>query len=179
VGFALWWEGESSRRWRVGLGVAVAGVLAGTLVQATPELAQAAPSSVEPPAAPEASAPADEDSASDAVSARTIARLYDHQVEVLGLRTESSSTWANADGTLMQSQFFAPVWVRQGEGDGTKVEDWSTVDLTLSARSDGTVAPAAHPQGMVLSGGAPGVGPAEQVPTAGEELRLRPTPLVS
>lgn len=92
----------------------------------------------------------------DIASARTIARLEGERVEVIGERTESSSTWAMPDGTMTTGQASGPIWLRQGDGDGTSSADWVPVDLTLEAAEDGSIRPKAHPADLVLAGeGAP------------------------
>jgi RHS repeat-associated protein len=73
-------------------------------------------------------------------------------VEIIGERTESSSTWALPDGSLQTGTASGPIWVRTG-GDGTDVGDWAMVDLTLEPAADGQVAPRAHPAALRLSGG--------------------------
>jgi hypothetical protein len=64
---------------------------------------------------------------------------------VLGLRSETTQTFANPDGTLTEEQHLAPVRVRRGS-------TWVPVDLTLQKTPDGGVAPRAHPRGLRLSG---------------------------
>lgn len=90
--------------------------------------------------------------APDRVSAVTIARLEGEPVEVLGERTITSSVFALPDGTMAAGMSSGPIWVPLG-GDGTQVEDWAPVDLTLQAGTDGLVRPVAHPAGLVVSGG--------------------------
>lgn len=111
------------------------------------------------PAAPEPAAAASQETAPlvapDTVSARQIARLKGEPVEVLGDRAENSSTWALPDGGLRRGTAAGPVWVRRG-GDGSKVDDWAAVDLTLKAGTDGVVRPVAHPAQVSISGGRSG-----------------------
>jgi hypothetical protein len=90
--------------------------------------------------------------APDIASARTIARLQGARVEVIGERTEVSSTWALPDGTMSTGQAAGPIWIRQGDGDGTSSADWKAVDLTLEAAGDGTIQPKGHPNGLVIAG---------------------------
>ncbi|TQN42634.1 hypothetical protein FHU33_2040 [Blastococcus colisei] len=90
--------------------------------------------------------------APDAATASTIARLEGERVEIVGERTERSSSWALPDGTFAAGMASGPIWVRQGDGDGTSAADWAAVDLTLEQASDGTVAPKAHPGGLELAG---------------------------
>ncbi|OCI29632.1 tRNA nuclease WapA precursor [Oerskovia enterophila] len=90
-------------------------------------------------------------SAPDLVSARAIARLEDELVEVIGERTESSSTYVMPNGNGVTQSGSGPVWVPRG-GDGSKVEDWAAVDLTLVAAEDGSVRPVAQVADLVLAG---------------------------
>ncbi|TFV63134.1 DNRLRE domain-containing protein [Geodermatophilus sp. DF01-2] len=133
------------------LGVALAAaLLAETFVVTQP--AYAAPGE-EPPS--QAEPVRGEDGglqAPDIATARTIARLEGERVEVVGERTETSSTWALPNGTMATGQAMAPIWVRQGDGDGTSAADWAPVDLTLELGEDGRVRPKAHPDGLVLAG---------------------------
>ncbi|NED17956.1 RHS repeat-associated core domain-containing protein [Streptomyces sp. SID9913] len=96
------------------------------------------------PAAPvEKPAKAVATSAADIASARVAARLNKKRVEALSERTETSTTWANPDGTLTTELSAGPVRFRD-EGE------WRSVDLDLVRDSDGSVAPKAHPQGLEL-----------------------------
>jgi hypothetical protein len=64
-------------------------------------------------------------------------------------RTETSRTVSNADGTRTTELYAGPVHVR-------RAGEWVPVDLTLRRDDDGKVRPAAHPRGLVLSGGGTG-----------------------
>lgn len=94
--------------------------------------------------------------APDEVSARQIAKILGERVEVVGARTEFSSTWALPDGTMSSGVASGPVWVRNG-GDGTELEDWSEVDVNLVASADGAITPKGHPAKVMLSGGGSGL----------------------
>ena len=83
----------------------------------------------------------------DEVSARREAWTTGVQVEALSDRTEYSQVFANSDGTLQYRA--APVPQRVQRPDGS----WTDVDTTLRQQADGSVAPAASPAGLVLSGG--------------------------
>ncbi|MFJ6214956.1 DNRLRE domain-containing protein [Streptomyces sp. NPDC092296] len=97
------------------------------------------------PAAPAAT------QAADLASARVAARLSGKRVEALAERTETSTTWVNPDGSLTTELSAGPVrFQRDGQ--------WTDVDLDLTAQPDGSVAPHAHPEGLVL-GGAGGTRP--------------------
>lgn len=82
----------------------------------------------------------------DAFSAVMAARKQHHRVEVTNDRTETSTTYANPDGTFTMQQSEQPVRVRTAAG-------WVPVDTKLVANPDGTVSPVAHPAGLRLSGG--------------------------
>jgi len=91
-------------------------------------------------------------------SAAAIARLENRSVEVVGERTEFSSTWLLPDGTIRKAMSSGQVWVPTGRGDGSAVEDWQPVDLRLRKLADGSLVPTSAPLDIRLSGGstAPG-----------------------
>ncbi|GAA0244777.1 hypothetical protein GCM10010492_50120 [Saccharothrix mutabilis subsp. mutabilis] len=75
----------------------------------------------------------------DVVSAAVSARAQGSKVEVESLRTGSSTTWANPDGTMTTDEHSGAVRFRTSEGR------WKDVDLTWRRDRDGTVAPGGHP----------------------------------
>ncbi|MFE4415748.1 DNRLRE domain-containing protein [Streptomyces sp. NPDC056821] len=83
--------------------------------------------------------------AADLPSARLAARLSGKRVEALSERTETSTTWVNPNGSLTTELSAGPVRFKRSGA-------WVGVDLDLAARADGSVAPAAHPRGLVLGG---------------------------
>ncbi|MFH9943384.1 DNRLRE domain-containing protein [Streptomyces murinus] len=83
--------------------------------------------------------------AADLPSARVAARLSGKRVEALSERTETSTTWVNPNGSLTTELSAGPVRFKRGG-------KWVDVDLDLAVRADGSVAPAAHPRGLVLGG---------------------------
>ncbi|MDI9887593.1 sugar-binding protein, partial [Streptomyces sp. HNM0645] len=89
--------------------------------------------------------------AADIPSARVAARLSGKRVEALSERTETSTTWANKDGSLTTELTAGPVRFQ----DDTSGQ-WRDVDLDLFSHSGG-VEPKAHPRGLKLAGktGAP------------------------
>ena len=95
--------------------------------------------------APQVSAPVSPESV-DFPSALIQSRATGELVEVTGERTESSTTWVNPDGTLATRQYAAPVRFQDDTGD------WQQIDTTLEEQTDGTVAPAAVPEGVELAG---------------------------
>ncbi|WP_079175436.1 DNRLRE domain-containing protein [Streptomyces malaysiense] len=105
------------------------------------------PAFAAPPAQPSSAKPGKHwaTQAADLPSARVAARLSGKRVEALSERTETSTTWVNPNGSLTTELSAGPVRFKR---DGK----WVDVDLDLAARADGSVAPAAHPKGLVLGG---------------------------
>lgn len=69
-------------------------------------------------------------------------------VEVVGLRTERSTTYANPDGeTFTMEQAITPVRVAKPDGG------WQAPDATLAKRGDGSIVPVASAAQMVFSSG--------------------------
>ncbi|MDN3293653.1 DNRLRE domain-containing protein [Streptomyces ficellus] len=93
-----------------------------------------------------AAAPAPATTAQDIPSARVAARLSGKRVEALSERTETSTTWANKDGSLTTELSAGPIRFKQGD-------TWVPVDVNLRVGADGSVQPKAHPQGLRLAGG--------------------------
>jgi hypothetical protein len=71
-------------------------------------------------------------------------------VEVADRTTETSLTFANADGSLTTKLADGPVRVRQGDS-------WHAVDTNLEVRPDGTIGPKAAASQITLSGGGAGL----------------------
>ncbi|MFE0035664.1 RHS repeat-associated core domain-containing protein [Streptomyces sp. NPDC059015] len=86
-------------------------------------------------------------SAADIASARVAARLSGKWVEAMSERTETSTTWANKDGSLTTELSAGPIRFQ----DPTTA-DWRDVDVELAAASDGSVVSKAHPRGLKLAG---------------------------
>ncbi|MFC8724436.1 DNRLRE domain-containing protein [Streptomyces bacillaris] len=97
------------------------------------------------PTAPEK--PAAVTQAADIPSARVAARLSGKRVEALSERTETSTTWANKDGSLTTELTAGPV---RFEDEATG--EWRDVDLDLVTVDGGSVEPKAHPEGLKLAG---------------------------
>ncbi|GGZ20159.1 hypothetical protein GCM10010365_45550 [Streptomyces poonensis] len=85
--------------------------------------------------------------AADIPSARVAARLSGKRVEALSERTETSTTWANKDGSLTTELTAGPVRFRD-EATG----QWRHVDLDLVQEGGGAVESRAHPRGLRLAG---------------------------
>ncbi|MFC5751276.1 LamG domain-containing protein [Actinomadura rugatobispora] len=115
----------------------VAGI-AGAFLQAAatvPAFAEAGP-----PAPPEGS-----EAAAGLEAART-----GKPVEATALRTETSTTWVNPDGSAKLEVTGLPQRVRRADGS------WTGIDLTLKRRSDGALEPVASPAKVAFSGGGSG-----------------------
>ncbi|MFJ6941166.1 RHS repeat-associated core domain-containing protein [Streptomyces sp. NPDC101132] len=109
--------------------------------------ASAASALSERAAAPAAAPKPTATQAADIPSARVAARLSGKRVEALSERTETSTTWANKDGSLTSELTAGPIRFQDPH-----TGDWRTVDLDLRTGADGSVAPAAHPRGLRLAG---------------------------
>ncbi|TDO48499.1 RHS repeat-associated protein [Kribbella sp. VKM Ac-2527] len=80
----------------------------------------------------------------DVVSAAVTARAQGTRVEVESMRTETSSTWSNPDGTMTTDAHAAPIRFKGTTGA------WRDIDLTLQQGIDGTVAPRGHQYDLKL-----------------------------
>ncbi|MFF9080266.1 DNRLRE domain-containing protein [Streptomyces rubiginosohelvolus] len=78
-------------------------------------------------------------------AALTAAAAQDRKVEVLQMRTETDTTFANPDGTLTTETAAGPIRM---------VEDgkWVPVDLDLEHAGDGAVEAKAHPEHLKIAG---------------------------
>ncbi|MFD9763077.1 RHS repeat-associated core domain-containing protein [[Kitasatospora] papulosa] len=112
-----------------------------TLIDGTSAAIAAAPQA---PTAPKKTAATQ---AADIPSARVAARLSGKRVEALSERTETSTTWANKNGSLTTELAAGPVRFQDGTTD-----QWRDVDLDLATNPDGSVQPHAHPHGLRLAG---------------------------
>ena len=119
----------------------VAAVVAFALLVTGLEAQQAAAAA---PAADPKPAPAKVASRPDLVSAVVTARSQGSKVEVESMRSETSTTWANPDGTMTTEAHAAPIRFKTAKGA------WQSVDLTLAKGIDGTVAPKGHGLGLQL-----------------------------
>jgi RHS repeat-associated protein len=80
----------------------------------------------------------------DVISASVTARSQGSRVEVESMRTETSTTWSNPDGTMTTDAHAAPIRFKTAKGA------WQSIDLTLQKNLDGTVAPRGHEHGLRL-----------------------------
>ncbi|MER8046660.1 DNRLRE domain-containing protein, partial [Streptomyces sp. NPDC094032] len=88
--------------------------------------------------------------AADLPSARVAARLSGKRVEAKSERTESTTTWANPDGTVTTDSASGPVRFRDGASG-----EWRDIDVDLAKTVDGGVAAKGHPLGLRLAGKTP------------------------
>ncbi|NNJ06746.1 RHS repeat-associated core domain-containing protein [Streptomyces sp. PKU-MA01144] len=141
---------ERGRLWSGGSLRYIAGSL--TLALTVTLLDGASAAAAPRPQAPAASSKPATTQAADIPSARVAARLSGKRVEALSERTETSTTWANKDGSLTTELTAGPVRFQ----DDTAAGGWRDVDLDLVSHTDG-VEPKAHPRGLKLAGrtGAP------------------------
>ncbi|TDO44613.1 RHS repeat-associated protein [Kribbella sp. VKM Ac-2527] len=80
----------------------------------------------------------------DVLSASVTARSQGSRVEVESMRTETSTTWSNPDGTMTTDAHAAPIRFKTASGG------WQDIDLTLQKGIDGSVAPRGHQRGLQL-----------------------------
>ena len=150
--------GRGRRVWAGRVAGVLAAVLAVSSVQAVVSTTGTRPASK----ASAAPAPEPVTERPDEASAVLAAAHEGHRVEVTGERTESSTVFANPDGTLTAEVASGPVRVRQGDS-------WAPVDTTLRV-SGGQVVAAAVPYGLSLSTG--GSGPVASLSRAGKAFGL-------
>ncbi|MDX3765287.1 MULTISPECIES: DNRLRE domain-containing protein [unclassified Streptomyces] len=79
-----------------------------------------------------------------------------HQVEAVSERTETTTTWANGDGTVTVDYHAAPIRLP----DEDAADGWRTVDADLVRAAKGSYAAKAHPAGLRLAGAYTGKGTA-------------------
>ncbi|KGN32300.1 hypothetical protein N802_18220 [Knoellia sinensis KCTC 19936] len=121
------------------------------IADATPTATAAAAPAAKAPAATVSSRP-------DAVSARVAAKAQGSRVEVEGLRSGSSSTWVNPDGTWTTQQHQGPIRFKDPKAKDPKTAAWVNVNLDLEGKSDGTAGAVGHPAGLSLAGKTAGAG---------------------
>ncbi|MGJ6967948.1 DNRLRE domain-containing protein [Streptosporangium sp. G11] len=91
-----------------------------------------------------------EPSAPDEASARLSARLTGRRVEAADARTETTTTYANPDGTLTVDSFAGPVRFRR---DG----EWAPVDISLTKAPSGEIVTRGHGRALKLGAGRTGL----------------------
>lgn len=111
---------------------------------------EAAPVAAATPAKPatgEPNKPSKVSSRPDETSAAISARAQGSPVEVESLRTETSQTFTNPDGTMTTKATAAPTRFKDDKGQ------WRNIDLTLAEAPDGTVAPKSVKNEVTLGAG--------------------------
>ncbi|WP_405506935.1 DNRLRE domain-containing protein [Streptomyces cyaneofuscatus] len=81
-------------------------------------------------------------------SAQQTAARSGHRAEAVSERTATTTTWANADGTVTVDYHGAPVRLPDEDAAG----GWRPVDADLVRAAKGTYAAKAHPAGLRLAG---------------------------
>ncbi|MFD7985211.1 DNRLRE domain-containing protein [Kitasatospora indigofera] len=137
-------HGALLRRTAIALSIVIAAESAAVLM-ATGQAVAVAPKS---PAAPAAKAlgPAE---AEDVATAHLMARLQNRRIEVVGERTESSTTWINPDGTTTLDMASGPIRYKDRSGR------FQPIDVDLARQPDGGVKAKGHPLGLTLAGATP------------------------
>ncbi|MEU6979917.1 DNRLRE domain-containing protein [Streptomyces sp. NPDC046371] len=166
-------------RGRAGRLAAVAGVVAATLVVETALVVgtggeafavslstMTTPQAVaKPPRTPAAT------EAADLPSAQVAARLSGKRVEALSERTETTTAWANPDGTVTLEAATGPQRYKDPLGN------WRTVDVALVKHPDGSVGAVDHPLGLTLAGKTPAA-TAARIERSGGRAGEKKTPSV-
>ncbi|MFE5484147.1 DNRLRE domain-containing protein [Streptomyces sp. NPDC056527] len=113
--------------------------------------------------------------ADDLPSALVAARLSGKRVEALSERTESTTTWANPDGTVTSDAASGLVRFRD-----EVTRKWRTIDVDLAKTVDGSIAAKDHPFGLKLAGRT-ATTQAARVRASGDagEAQTAPVPLVT
>ncbi|MFE6621817.1 DNRLRE domain-containing protein [Streptomyces sp. NPDC057740] len=108
--------------------------------------------------------------AASEAAARLKARIQKRRIEVTDARTETSTTYVNADGTVTSEAYAGPIRFKDDDGK------WHGVDPSLEQASDGSITAKGHPHGLTLAGkhAAP-----KGLKEAGEKGTSAAVPLVS
>ena len=108
--------------------------------------------------------PAFAEDAAPAADAPAVQQAPGARAEIVSERTESTTTWANGDGTTTVEAYTGPIRVKQPDGS------WKPVDTTLVAEN-GVVRPKTAAADMTFSGGGSGE-PLAEVSRGGRTLGL-------
>ncbi|MFF2656461.1 DNRLRE domain-containing protein [Kitasatospora sp. NPDC058032] len=123
------------------------------------------------PAAPDTARALGAAEAADIASAHLKARLENRRIEVVGERTESTTTWINPDGTTTLDMATGPVRYKDGSGR------LQPIDVDLAQQPDGSVKAKGHPLGLKLAGATPAAA-ASKFKAAGAPAGDRQAPAV-
>lgn len=146
---------------------AVAYAASAALVVTIAPISNATPTTV-----PKVAAAAKVASRPDVVSARVAARAQGSRVEVEQLRTETSSTWVNPDGTWTTQQHQGPIRFKDPSAKDPNSAAWVNVDLDVEAKRDGTAGPVGHPGGLSLSGKSAGASKGAKAPSGTDAVSV-------
>ncbi|MFI6416778.1 DNRLRE domain-containing protein [Streptomyces sp. NPDC050842] len=112
--------------------------------------------------------------AADLASAQVAARLSGKRVEALSERTESSTTWANPNGSVTLDAASGPIRFRDEATD-----EWRDIDVDLTKTDQGAAA-RSHPLGLKLAGKTPTARAAKvKASGAAGEAKTSAVPLVT
>lgn len=138
-GFSWFCGGVLTPRWQA-VAISACFALTATVgVAVEPQQAVAAPAASKVNPGLQSAAP-------DVVSASVTARAQGARVEVEGLRSETSTSWVNPDGTVTTEQHAGQVRFRGGDGS------WQDVDLSMADRVDGSSGAKGHRLGLSVAG---------------------------
>ncbi|WP_238431805.1 hypothetical protein [Streptomyces cavernae] len=84
--------------------------------------------------------------AASVAAARLKAKIQNRRIEATDARTETSTTYVNADGTVTEEAYAGPVRFKGDDGS------WQDVDASLTQAEDGSIRAKGHPHGLTLAG---------------------------
>ncbi|MFF8974309.1 DNRLRE domain-containing protein [Streptomyces sp. NPDC014995] len=79
-------------------------------------------------------------------AARLKAKMQGRRIEVLDLRTETSTVYVNPDGSVTEEAYAGPIRFRDDNGG------WQNVDVSFEKMTDGSVSARRHPHGLRIAG---------------------------
>lgn len=136
----------STQRWR---SIAAALTLLMTIEAAAVVTTERGAFAVEPQSARQAAEPTKDvgpATADSLAAARLKAKIQKRRIEALDERTETSSVFVNADGSVTEDAYAGPVRFLDDQGS------WQDIDVSLEKMSDGSVAAKGHPHDLRLGG---------------------------
>lgn len=87
--------------------------------------------------------------AASEAAARLKAKFQNRRIEVTDARSETSTTFVNADGTVTAEMYAGPIRFKGDDGS------WRDVDPSLALSADGSISAKGHPHGLTLAGKKP------------------------
>ncbi|MFB7739350.1 DNRLRE domain-containing protein [Streptomyces sp. NPDC056112] len=79
-------------------------------------------------------------------AARLKAKIQNRRIEVTGARTETSTTYVNADGTVTEQAYSGPIRFKDDHGV------WQEIDVSLARAGDGSIRAKRHPHALAIAG---------------------------